>query len=59
MKKIISSAMVCAHAVVESVKAGEFQQAGRPRFEGDFRGVLLGDAAKTIEPPQKPWRADP
>jgi hypothetical protein len=51
--------MACAHAVVESIKAGEFRQAGRPRFEGDFRGVLLGDAAKTIEPPPNPWRADP
>ena len=54
-----ASAMSCARAVVENIKAGEFRQAGRPRFEGDFRGVLLGDAAKTIEPPQKPWRADP
>ena len=54
-----ASAMSCARAVVENIKAGEFRQAGRPRFEGDFRGVLLGDAPKTIEPPQKPWRADP
>jgi hypothetical protein len=54
-----ASAMACARAVVENIKAGEFRQAGRPRFEGDFRGVLLGDAAKTIEPPPNPWRADP
>ena len=54
-----ASAMACARAVVESIRAGEFRQAGRPRFEGDFRGVLLGDAAKAIELPQNPWRADP
>lgn len=54
-----ASAMACARAVVEAIRAGEFRQAGRPRFEGDFGGVLLGDAAKTIESPPSPWRADP
>ncbi|HRR34352.1 MAG TPA: PD-(D/E)XK nuclease family protein [Kiritimatiellia bacterium] len=53
-----ASAMACAQAVVENIKAGKFQQAGRPRFEGDFGGLLLGDAAKTIEPPPPPWSAD-
>ena len=53
-----ASAMTCVEAVVERIKAGDFQQAGRPRFADDFAGVLLGDAAKTIEPPTCPWRAD-
>ncbi|MBP8799928.1 MAG: PD-(D/E)XK nuclease family protein [Kiritimatiellae bacterium] len=53
-----ASAMTCVEAVVERIKAGDFQQAGRPRFVADFAGVLLGDAAKTIEPPTCPWRAD-
>jgi hypothetical protein len=50
--------MTCVEAVVERIKAGDFQQAGRPRFADDFAGVLLGDATKTIEPPTCPWRAD-
>ena len=55
-----TSALQCAEAIVQQVKAGSFWPPGKLKsgYQDDLSGVLLGDPETTLCPPPIPWRAE-
>lgn len=55
-----TSALQCAEAIVQQVKAGTFWPPGKLKsgYQDDLSGVLLGDPEATLCPPAAPWRAE-